>query len=117
MIPHLRRLLDHVAWTDRRVLAAARSLADRARSEYGAFLASLAEADVTREVAYRDTAGREHRQRLGDPLLHVALHGAYHRGQIAARLRDSGAEPVNTDYIAFLRAGAPCANAGATPPR
>jgi uncharacterized damage-inducible protein DinB len=36
---------------------------------------------------------------------HVALHGAYHRGQIAWLVRDSSHEPVNTDFIMFAREG------------
>ena len=36
-------------------------------------------------------------------LTHVALHGSYHRGQIAALIRSGGDEPINTDYIMWLR--------------
>jgi uncharacterized damage-inducible protein DinB len=45
---------------------------------------------------------------VGDMLLHVALHGAYHRGQIALLVRAGGSTPSPTDYIAFIR-GAPAA--------
>ena len=40
--------------------------------------------------------------------LHVALHGAYHRGLIAGLRRDAGAEASATDFIVFVR-GAPAA--------
>jgi uncharacterized damage-inducible protein DinB len=40
--------------------------------------------------------------------VHVAMHGSYHRGQITMLVRDAGAEPQPTDYIAFVR-GAPAA--------
>jgi len=33
----------------------------------------------------------------------VALHGSYHRGQVAAAVRAAGGEPVNTDYITYVR--------------
>jgi uncharacterized damage-inducible protein DinB len=36
------------------------------------------------------------------------LHGAYHRGQIALLIRQAGAVPAPTDYVAFVR-GAPTA--------
>jgi uncharacterized damage-inducible protein DinB len=36
-------------------------------------------------------------------LLHVVSHGAYHRGQIASDLRNSGGEPVLTDFIHWVR--------------
>jgi uncharacterized damage-inducible protein DinB len=35
----------------------------------------------------------------------MTTHGTYHRGQIAMQLRQQGLEPVNTDYIMFLRMG------------
>jgi len=44
---------------------------------------------------------------LGETLLQVALHTAYHRGQINARLRELGGEPPLTDYIAWLWQGRP----------
>ncbi|NIP57628.1 MAG: damage-inducible protein DinB, partial [Gemmatimonadetes bacterium] len=45
----------------------------------------------------------EFRTPIGEILLHVLLHGSYHRGQIALRMRDVGEEPVNTDLITFVR--------------
>jgi uncharacterized damage-inducible protein DinB len=38
-----------------------------------------------------------------DMLLQVFTHGGYHRGQIAMEMRRAGLEPINTDYIVFLR--------------
>lgn len=70
---------------------------------YRRLLDSLSEEDVDREISYRDSKGREFDTPLGEILLHVFLHGTYHRGQIAIRLRDGGDEPVNTDFITFVR--------------
>jgi uncharacterized damage-inducible protein DinB len=39
---------------------------------------------------------------VGESLLQVALHTTYHRGQVAARLRESGGEPPLTDFIAWI---------------
>lgn len=69
---------------------------------------SLDAAGLDREVPYVNSAGRSFRSSAGDILLHVVLHGCYHRGQVALELRRSGAEPQPTDYIAFVR-GAPAA--------
>jgi uncharacterized damage-inducible protein DinB len=42
---------------------------------------------------------------LGESVLQVALHSAYHRGQVATRIRELGGEPPLTDFIAWtLRA-------------
>jgi len=42
---------------------------------------------------------------VGDILTHVAMHGAYHRAQIAAAVRESGREPAYTDFIHAVRQG------------
>ena len=42
---------------------------------------------------------------VGEILTHVAMHGHYHRGQIARSMRLAGREPVYTDYIGFVRHG------------
>ena len=44
---------------------------------------------------------------LRQTLLQVALHSAHHRGQVSARLRELGAEPPPTDFIAWLWLGKP----------
>jgi uncharacterized damage-inducible protein DinB len=87
-------------------------LARENRDGYEAFVASLGPDDWSREVSYTNSAGRAFRSRIDDILLHVALHGAWHRGQVAVRLRDAGAEPAPTDYIAFVR-GVPAATRNA----
>jgi uncharacterized damage-inducible protein DinB len=38
--------------------------------------------------------------------LHIAFHGVYHRGQIAALVRQHGGEPAYTDFIRAVRTGA-----------
>lgn len=44
---------------------------------------------------------------LGETLMQVASHSAYHRGQINARIRVLGAEPPLTDFIAWVWSGKP----------
>ncbi|WP_414711827.1 DinB family protein [Sphingobacterium sp. UBA1498] len=41
--------------------------------------------------------------KVNDILLHVFNHGTYHRAQIASEMRRNGVEPINTDYITFIR--------------
>lgn len=84
------------------------ALAARVRREYERFLSTFDPANSHRLVHYRNSAGAEFDSAIGDILLHVALHGAYHRGQIALLLRAGGSAPAPTDYIAFVR-GAPAA--------
>jgi uncharacterized damage-inducible protein DinB len=80
------------------------------------YLASLTPADLSRGVTYVNSAGNRYTSSIEDILIHVCLHGAYHRGQVSLALRTSGAEPAPTDYIAFAR-GSPAATRRDRPPK
>ncbi|MFN2399466.1 MAG: DinB family protein [Gemmatimonadaceae bacterium] len=87
-------------------------LAGKNRESYSAFLDSLNASDLERTVHYRNSAGAEFDSRVDDILIHVALHGAYHRGQVARGLREGGSVPAPTDYIAFVRGVAAAVRSG-----
>jgi uncharacterized damage-inducible protein DinB len=70
---------------------------------YRRLLDTLTDSDLSRPVEYTNQQGRRYRTAIGDILVHVAMHGSYHRGQIASAMRDAGGEPVNTDYITYVR--------------
>jgi uncharacterized damage-inducible protein DinB len=89
------------------------SLAAENRAGYERLLESARDADLAREVAYVNSAGAAFRSPAADILLQVALHGAYHRGQIALLLRNAEVAPAPTDFIAFAR-GAPAASRSTT---
>ena len=74
-------------------------------------LDGMTDVDLARVVAYRTSAGHPYESTVEDILLHVALHGAYHRGQLATLLRQGGAEPTATDYIVFIRDASPATRA------
>ena len=77
-------------------------------SSYRAYLERLTPDDLAREVAYKNSAGQAFSTPIMDILTHVAMHGAYHRGQVALRIRRDGGVPAATDFIAFVR-GSPAA--------
>lgn len=54
-------------------------------------------------VRYTNTKGESFENSLQDILMHIFNHGTYHRAQIATEMRKNGLEPVNTDYITFVR--------------
>ena len=83
-------------------------LARETRAAFLTFVDRQNDETLERTVHYRNSAGAEFDSKVSDILLHVALHGAYHRGKVAAALRASAAEPAPTDYIGFVR-GAPAA--------
>jgi uncharacterized damage-inducible protein DinB len=69
------------------------------------FLDESTPASLSGSIDYRNSKGEPWRSRVEDVLLHVATHSAYHRGQIAARLRAAGLEVPYTDFIEATRRG------------
>jgi uncharacterized damage-inducible protein DinB len=84
------------------------ALARETQAGFRAFVERQDDTTLERTVHYRNSAGAEFDSKVSDILLHVALHGSYHRGKVAVALRASGAEPAATDYIGFVR-GVPAA--------
>jgi len=56
-------------------------------------------------VEYVNSKGERWSNRAEDILMHVIIHGGYHRGQIATLVRQSGETPAYTDYIHCVRSG------------
>jgi len=56
-------------------------------------------------VEYVNSKGEKWSSRADDILMHVIIHGGYHRGQIATLVRQSGETPAYTDYIHCVRSG------------
>jgi uncharacterized damage-inducible protein DinB len=54
-------------------------------------------------IVYQNSTGEEFSNTKEDILIHVALHGQYHRGQINLLLRQNAAQPTGTDYIIYKR--------------
>jgi uncharacterized damage-inducible protein DinB len=79
------------------------ALAEENRAAYTAYLDALTEGDLSTPVTYRNSKGTEFHTATLDVLSHVVLHGSYHRGQIMQSIRSAGAEPINTDYITWVR--------------
>jgi uncharacterized damage-inducible protein DinB len=59
---------------------------------------------LARRVEYKNSKGEPWSSTVEEIATHVVFHGAYHRGQIATLLRDSGHEPAYTDFIHAVRA-------------
>ena len=84
------------------------AVAKRNHAGFDTLLGGLDDEAVTRTINYTNSAGQSFDSRIDDILLHTALHGMYHRGQVALLLRRQGFVPEPTDYIGFVR-GAPAA--------
>lgn len=61
--------------------------------------------DKYRAVEYVNSKGEPWMSTVDDILIHVILHSAYHRGQIATVVRTAGQTPAYTDYIHCARNG------------
>jgi uncharacterized damage-inducible protein DinB len=57
--------------------------------------------DLGRIVSYRRFTGEAYQSPISDILLHLVLHGAHHRGQIATHASAQGLRPMNTDFVQF----------------
>ncbi|HUZ45119.1 MAG TPA: DinB family protein [Terriglobia bacterium] len=67
------------------------------------FLSRVTPEKLDKDRVYRNTKGAELRTPLRDVLMHLVIHSAYHRGQIAAAVRDAGGKPAATDYVVYVR--------------
>lgn len=70
-----------------------------------AYFDAVTEDELAREITYTNSQGQTFTSTVDDILTHVALHSAYHRGQVAAELRAAGAVPATTDFIHAVRLG------------
>ena len=75
---------------------------------YERYLAQLDTTSLAKVVTYTTSTGQPFASRVDDILVHVALHGQYHRGKINVLLRQQDQLPAPVDYISFAR-GAPAA--------
>jgi uncharacterized damage-inducible protein DinB len=91
----------HPVWPELSLEEAA-ALATESLRELRAIVERAPEA-LDQEVEYQTTTGHTFRNTVSQILAHVALHGSYHRGQIALLTRQGGGKPVATDYILFVR--------------
>jgi len=89
-------------WDDLSVAALREELALVAARQ-DAYLATLTDGDLAREVHYHDRAGTPHVSSIRHMLVHVVNHATYHRGQLTTLLRQVGARPPATDFVRYTR--------------
>jgi uncharacterized damage-inducible protein DinB len=77
--------------------------ANEIHEKYTELINNLTEKKLGVVAVYKNSKGVEYRTSWREVLMHVTIHSAYHRGQVAMALRDSGDTPVNTDYVGFIR--------------
>src|SRR5262249_38692395 len=100
----LRDSTPVVVWPDLTLAECGEAIEACARL-YDEYLGSLAPEDLAATIDYVNSQGEPWTSRVEDVLQHVALHSVYHRGQIAAAVRQAGATPAITDFIHAARQG------------
>jgi uncharacterized damage-inducible protein DinB len=58
---------------------------------------------LDQDLVYRSTKGVEFRTPIQDVPMHLVMHSAYHRGQVASAVRQAGGKPAATDYVVYAR--------------
>jgi len=77
----------------------------RLAEQWARHLDTIGDEDLEKGIGYRNSRGEYWTSTVADILTHVALHGSYHRAQIAAAVRENGGEPAYTDFIHAVRQG------------
>ncbi len=81
------------------------TLAEEMASAWRHYLTNLRPGGLEEKVEYHNSKGEAWSSRVEDVLMHVLMHSAYHRGQIALEMRAAGMEPAHTDFIHAVRQG------------
>lgn len=69
---------------------------------YASYVRGLADEEFEQPVEFTFTSGKRARMRRGEIILHVCLHGTYHRGNAGAVLQLKGLTPSRDSITDFL---------------
>ena len=72
-------------------------------SQWREYFVSVSSTALSENVSYKNSKGELWTSTVEDILTHILLHSAYHRGQIASRMRAEGEQPAATDFIHAAR--------------
>jgi uncharacterized damage-inducible protein DinB len=78
---------------------------ERLRKLWASYLDELTIGQLSTPLSYKNSKGESWTSRIEDILMHVVMHSAYHRGQIASEMRGAGYTPAYTDFIHGVRQG------------
>jgi uncharacterized damage-inducible protein DinB len=84
-------------------LEEAAAAVDEMHQRWNSVLGNLSPERLDEDLVHHNSKGTEFRVPVRDVLMQLVMHGAYHRGQIAAAVRDAGGTPAPTDYIIWVR--------------
>ena len=77
-----------------------RTLHEKVHREWQTWLGTLTPEQLTEQVTFKDSLGTPYTLERRTMLMHVLLHSAHHRGQVAMAQRQAGFTP--TDFDLYL---------------
>lgn len=80
-----------------------RKLHERTSPKLAELVENADEEELQRRISYTNSQGNAYINQVYDIFIHVFNHATYHRAQVAKEMRQNGLEPVNTDYITYVR--------------
>jgi uncharacterized damage-inducible protein DinB len=83
-------------------LASVRARSAEFETNLTRFVLALTEEGLTRRVEYKNTKGIPYSSAMWEMMLHLVNHQTYHRGQVAALLRQMGHKPKAQDMAVFF---------------
>jgi uncharacterized damage-inducible protein DinB len=98
-LPHSFQAPRSATMPDLQVLAASAKEVD---DWYSSYVDTLAESDFEQPLEFVFTSGKRACMRRGEIILHVCLHGTYHRGNAGALLQLRGLTPSRDAITDFL---------------
>ena len=91
-------------WPELTIEECEAQLADLAQL-WRSYAEELTPARLEQSIDYTNSKGEPWTSTVQDVLMHVVMHSAYHRGQVASELRGAGFTPAYTDFIHSVRQG------------
>jgi uncharacterized damage-inducible protein DinB len=67
-----------------------------------AFIATLTDEQLEAEITWTTTTGQTYTRPLWQPVMHLANHTTYHRGQVVSLLRQMGYPATSTDLVYYF---------------
>lgn len=102
-LDRLKQIPQSVAVWPNFDIAWCESEAAKLEADWPAYLEKTGDLSMT--ISYRNSKGELWTSSIIDVLTHVIMHSAYHRGQIASHMRETGQTPAYTDFIHGIRQG------------
>ncbi|MBM7607485.1 putative damage-inducible protein DinB [Lysinibacillus composti] len=94
---------DHIKSIQPKRIYSVDDIVFESTSLYAELRKFLLDADFDDQIVYQNTKGEQFNNRISEIVQHIVNHGTYHRGNIAAMIRQQGHRGISTDYIQYIR--------------